>query len=247
MLPVIDDIGSFAIFLDIDGTLVELAESPDAVHVDASTLRLLQTLRERTDSALAVISGRDIDIIDKLLHPLVLPLSGVHGLRRRDANGAIHAQGSSDFAPITFALRQKLEHEQGVVIETKTGAVAVHYRQRPDLEQRCRAITESIVQEYPDLRLVNGKMVVEITGCGADKGSVIDAFLREPPFLGRTPIFIGDDLTDEAGFYVVNAREGVSIKVGSGATVARFRAGSVGELRAWLAELAGRPRKERIR
>lgn len=246
MLPNIDDIRRYAIFLDLDGTIVELADHPDAVHVDVATLRLLKTLRDKSDRALAVISGRDIEVVDRLLHPLVLPVAGVHGLQRRDASGKLHqiAVERPSLGPIGLILDEAIGDEPGIFVERKTGAVALHFRLRPDLEQRCRDIVEEIVPRRPDLCLLRGKMVFEIKLDGNDKGSVIDAFLNEPPFSGRTPIFAGDDVTDEVGFSTVNARDGISIKIGENSTVARFRAENVYELRDWLGDLADDPRTE---
>lgn len=248
MLPSIEDIGPFAIFLDFDGTLVELADRPDAVRVDEATLALLEALRARADHALAVVSGRDIAVVDSMLRPLVLPVAGVHGLQRRDAAGRLHcvAFEACELASVALSLEEQIGGEPGVVIEIKTGAVALHYRQRPELELRCRQIVETMLRRRPDLELMHGKMVFEIRAQGSDKGDVIEAFLQEPPFRGRTPIFAGDDLTDEVGFAIVNARGGISIKIGESSTLARFRAASVHELHLWLAELSRAPGDEQV-
>jgi trehalose 6-phosphate phosphatase len=247
VLPTINDLASCAIFLDLDGTIVELVEHPDAVHVETSTLQLLETLRDKSAGALAVISGREIASIDLLLRPLILPVAGVHGLQRRDAAGLVHLHETSDIRPVTFVLEKVIGQETGVIIEQKPGAVALHYRLRPDLERRCCEIVEEVVGRRPDLRLVHGKMVFEILQKGADKGSVIEAFLSEPPFVSRRPIFAGDDVTDEAGFAAVNALGGISIKVGPGKTAARFRASHVSDLRDWLCEVTGQSAQEAIR
>jgi len=247
MLPGIRDIVRHAIFLDLDGTLAELAEHPDSVQVDPATVCLLRALQDRTGDALAVISGREIAVIDRLLHPLVLPAAGVHGLQRRDGAGVMRSGTLPDLTPIADLLGETLGADPGLVIERKHGALAVHYRQRPNLERRCRDVVEDILRHRPDMRLVPGKMVVELAYRGSDKGSAIAAFLAEPPFSGRTPIFAGDDATDEAGFAVVNAHDGISIKVGGPPTAARFQAGSILELQAWLGALAGAPQAEQVR
>jgi len=244
VLPNIDNLERCSIFLDLDGTIIELVEHPDAVRVEASTLRLLEGLRNKSGSALAVISGREIAFIDQLLRPLVLPVAGVHGLQRRDAAGIVHLHETSDMRPLTYELEEVIGDESGIIIEQKPGAVALHYRLRPDLEQRCCEIVEEVVGRRPDLRLVHGKMVFEILQKGADKGSVIETFLSEPPFLGRKPIFAGDDVTDESGFWAVNALGGISIKVGANKTEARYRARDVGELHDWLCKLAGQTLQE---
>ncbi len=130
MRPGIEYIGRFAIFLDLDGTLVE---HPNAVQVDSSTLRLLEALWEKVGRALAVVSGREIAVVDRLLRPLTLPVAGVHGLERRDASGVIHSGDMPDISPITFALEKVIGDEVGVIIERKPGAIALHYRLSPDL------------------------------------------------------------------------------------------------------------------
>jgi trehalose 6-phosphate phosphatase len=247
MLPNIEDIERCAIFLDLDGTLAELVAHPDSVQVDRSMLSLLETLSEKVGGALAVVSGREIAVVDRLLRPLVLPVAGVHGLERRDVRGIIHSRDTADISSIIFGLEKAIGDEVGVVIERKPGAIALHYRLRPDLERRCREIVHGVVEKRPDLRLVHGKMVYEIMPRDSDKGRVIQAFLSESPFLGRRPIFAGDDITDEDGFSVVNARSGVSIKIGGGESVARFRAHDVREFRAWLSGLVNNCCEEPIR
>jgi len=246
MLPLLEDIGDYAVFLDLDGTLVETADHPDAVRVHPTTISLLERLRLRCDRAFAVVSGRDIAVVDRLLHPLATAAAGVHGLQRRGIDGALHTFGSLDVEPIVSALQSAIGSESGVLIERKPNAVALHYRLRPELESRCREIVEELVQQDFALRLLRGKMVFELTMKGMDKGRAIAAFLAEPPFLGRSPLFAGDDVTDEEGFAVVNRCGGVSIKVGKGATQARFRAENVETLLSWLWNLVGIDRKERV-
>ncbi|MBO0733797.1 MAG: trehalose-phosphatase [Methylocapsa sp.] len=247
MLPGICEIADHAIFLDLDGTIVELVDHPDAVRVGPQTLHLLQALLSSTGEALAVISGREIGVIDRLLYPLVVPVAGVHGLQRRDARGTVYSKETSDLVPLVDVLENLLGKEPGVFIERKRGGMAVHYRLRPDLEQHCRDAVHLVMGKHPDLRLIRGKMVFELTQKGADKGDVISAFLREPPFRGRTPIFAGDDLTDEAGFSAVNALGGITIKVGASQTEARFRAESPAQLRDWLCRVAGEACQELVR
>jgi len=249
MLPNVDDIGRFALFLDLDGTVAEIAERPEAVRVDAATIELLGALRRAAGEALAVVSGRDIAVIDSLLSPLLLPVAGVHGLQRRDAAGCMHrtAEACAELGSVISAIEADVGGEAGVILERKTGAVALHYRLRPELEARCRAVAERATRERRDLEILPGKMVFEIRLQGGDKGDVIEAFLKEEPFRGRTPIFAGDDVTDEVAFAAVNALGGLSIKVGRNATLARYRAVDMRELHRWLAELARASRAERAR
>lgn len=248
MLPPIDDLGHYCVFLDFDGTLVEIEDHPDDVRVDASTLRFIERLRDRVGCALALVSGRDIHVVDRLLHPLVLPVAGVHGLQRRDAAGQLHTPiiDQRIVEAIATDIEAAFSGEPGIVIEKKIGAVALHFRLRPDFEERCLALAQAVLQNRPELHLIRGKMVCEIRLDGNDKGAVIAAFLDEPPFKGRIPIFAGDDATDEAGFAAVNGREGVSIKIGGDPTIAKFQAVSVVELRDWFDELVTAPRTARV-
>jgi trehalose 6-phosphate phosphatase len=248
MLPPIEDLKHYCIFFDFDGTLVEIADNPDDVQVDASTLRFVERLRGKVGDALALISGRDIDVVDRLLHPVVLPVAGVHGLQRRDAAGRLHTPviDQSVVEAIANDIETTFSVEPGVAIEKKTGAVALHYRLRPDFETRCLALAQEIVRDRPELHLITGKMVCEIRMDGNDKAAVIEAFLAEPPFRGRKPIFAGDDKTDESGFSAVNACGGVSIKIGGGPSNAKFRAESVADLRNWFEGLLTAARPSRV-
>jgi trehalose 6-phosphate phosphatase len=246
MLPDIGDLTGYAIFLDFDGTLVDIADRPDSVRMKASVLRRIASIGSRVNHALAVVSGREIAVIDEYLHPLKLPVAGVHGLERRDAAGRLHKSpvNGSEFAFAAGAIAKALDRERGVIIEVKTGAVAVHFRLRPDLETRCREIVEDLTRDRRDLAVLRGKMVYEIRRLGANKGTVIKSFLDEPPFLGRVPIFAGDDITDEEGFLVVNDLGGVSIKIGAEETAASYRARDIKEFHDWLDNLALAPRQE---
>jgi trehalose 6-phosphate phosphatase len=234
LLPDLEEIGTFAVFLDLDGTLIEIADRPDAVRVTPTTVRLLALLRERTNNAVAVVSGRELQFIDRMLHPLKLPAAGVHGLQRRDAAGFLHAREAPDMESVVRNLRETIGAEDGVIIEQKPGAAAVHFRLRPDLERDCYRAVREVIGQRMDLQVIHGKMVLEIMCKGGSKGKAIQAFLSEPPFQGRRPLFAGDDITDEAGFRVANALNGVSIKIGNGETAALYRAMNVPHFRGWL-------------
>jgi trehalose 6-phosphate phosphatase len=142
----------------------------------------------------------------------------------------------------TFAsqVQEKLhaltEREDGIFLEMKNGSVALHYRLRPELEQSCTEAMEKAIGEMRGVHLIRGKMVIEAKSNPSNKGGAVSDFLAEPPFAGRTPIFVGDDVTDEDAFAEVNARNGVSIKVGDGRTCARYRAANTAEFLEWLKE-----------
>ena len=245
MLPPLQNIERHAIFLDFDGTIVEIEEHPEAVRMEASTVELLGALHAGSKGALAIISGREIAVVDRFLHPLRLPVAGVHGMQRRDAYGELHTRADFDLKPTIIMLEKRFADARGVIIERKRGAIAMHYRLRPELEAECRRAAEEIVEINPKLRLLRGKMVFEIAQSACDKGGAISAFLSEPPFKGRIPLFAGDDFTDEHGFLVVNARGGVSIKIGNEKSAAKYSAENVGALRNWLSACVFERSKER--
>lgn len=231
--------GSWAFFLDIDGTLIEHADRPDAVRTDPAIVQLLAGLRAATGGALALISGRPLAFVDSLFSPLRFPVSGLHGVERRDALGKLHGHSFTE-KPLRHAaerLAASASQHAGLVFEDKGLALALHYRQAPELEEVARGIAAAVAMELGEgFELMRGKMVIEIKPGGRDKGAAIEEFLREAPFLGRVPAFVGDDLTDEYGFSVVNRLGGHSIKVGAGKTAARWRLENAMEVRAWLTQ-----------
>ncbi len=237
-MPLPDRIASdrFAIFLDFDGTLVDLAERPDLVQVTEETLCTLRALNAHYGGAIAIITGRDIETVDAFLSPLKLPVAGVHGLMRRDARGGLHvpAYDPGPLASLEEALRPLIQREAGLLLEKKRGALVLHYRQRPDLENVARKEMAAAAADFPSISLRMGKMVIEAVGYPTDKGRAIESFMDDPPFIGRTPLFAGDDVTDEDGFAVVNGRGGLSIKVGAGDTAARHRVADRDTLIAWF-------------
>lgn len=238
--PVLGQLDEYCLFLDFDGTLVDIAARPELVRFDTTTLTLISLLRQRLDNAIAIVTGREISDIDQFFAPLVLPVAGVHGQTRRSAFGRIE-MGEIDhqaIAEVTSRLGLFVAREPGLLIEPKAGAVAVHYRARPDLEARCHAEASSAVAMHPDLQVVRGTMVVEVKSRAFSKGTAVRAFMREAPFAGRRPVFAGDDLTDEDGFMAVNAFDGISIKIGPGATTAAYRIARPQQFLAWLHALA---------
>ena len=150
---------------------------------------------------------------------------------------AIAQEIASDLQPL-------LQANPELLVEAKDGAVALHFRQAPELEQACAVAMREAVAVHPDFTLVEGKMVIEARPAGFDKGGALRAFMQEEPFAGRTPIFIGDDITDEDAFRVAQELGGIGIKLGAGETVARMRIADVASVHALLqglAEIAARP------
>lgn len=231
--------GKYAFFFDVDGTLAEICAEPDAVIIPASVRDNLKTLAAATSGALALISGRPVEQLDQLSAPLRLPAAGVHGAELRDAAGNLHRVTLPE--DVALALQKQLEQGMaampGTLLEAKGMAFALHYRQAPAFQQQVLQLAESAVAAYPDLMLQRGKCVAEIKPRGNDKGSAITTFMQQAPFAGRIPVFVGDDLTDEKGFQVVNAMKGISVKVGEGSSHARYRLGRVSDVYQWLEAL----------
>lgn len=232
----------WALFLDLDGTLLEIAATPAAVRASARLRRTLAALVVRLDGALAIVSGRTIDIVDALLEPMRLPVAGIHGVMRRDGNGRMHGIATEDarFARARAALADFVATRPGLVLEDKAMALALHYRLAPEHESAAQAAVGGALEQLgPQFEIQHGKMVLELKPRGADKGRAIEQYMREPPFQGRMPAFVGDDLTDERGFAVVNAMGGCSVKVGGAETCARWRLADVGQVLDWLESCAG--------
>jgi trehalose 6-phosphate phosphatase len=234
-----------AFFFDFDGTLVELAPTPDGVVVPPAVIDSLAQLRHLTRGAVAVVSGRGIDSIDAFLGMPDLPIAGLHGAERRDASGDTVRLGFNDQRLLRMerVLAELVNAHPGTLLEIKGAALALHFRNAPLAEAAAREATQRLVDEHADAYVLQpGKMVYEIKPKNVDKGRAVAAFLDEPPFAGRMPVFAGDDLTDEKAFAVVNERGGLSIKVGAGDTSARTRVDSVDAFAGWLADIVSAAR-----
>lgn len=231
----------WAFFLDIDGTLLDFAARPQEVRVGTDLLDLLERLREASGGAVALVSGRSVADIDQLFAPLSYPAAGQHGTERRSADGSIrrHLPPLESLARAAGSIVQLTAAHAGLVFENKGMTLALHYRLAPGLralaEREMRAIAASLGDAF---ELQTGKFVVEIKPSGKDKGSAIAEFAAEAPFARRRPVFIGDDLTDEPGFEVVNRIGGHSVKVGPGISRAHWHLFDATAVRRWLAAYA---------
>jgi trehalose 6-phosphate phosphatase len=229
----------WAMFLDVDGTLVDIERHPDEVRADPELRQLLAAAARAHGGALALVSGRAIASLDRIFAPLCLPAAGLHGLERRDAEGRVHyPRGYAErIAAARAGLLDFVQSQAGLLLEDKGAALALHFRNAPQLENACRQHMEDARRiAGEDFHVQQGKMVLELKPSGHDKGTAIVAFMAEAPFAGRRPVFIGDDLTDEDGFRAVNRLGGLSIRVGAHAdTAARVVAGDVAAIRQWLA------------
>jgi trehalose 6-phosphate phosphatase len=228
----------WAFYLDVDGTLIDFGDRPDAVRADAELRALLEKTSRAAQGALALISGRSVADLDQLFAPLRLPAAGQHGAERRDASGGLHAAavGSAMLRDAAERLESFARARPGLLLEDKGSSLALHYRRAPERAGEVRAaVTAVAVGLGGGFELQGGKSVLEIKCCGRDKGTAIEQFNREAPFAGRRPVFVGDDQTDEYGFAVVNRLGGESIKVGDGPSDAHWRLPDVAAVREWLA------------
>ncbi|HET6724860.1 MAG TPA: trehalose-phosphatase [Gammaproteobacteria bacterium] len=231
----------WAFFLDIDGTLARLAHAPDAVVIETAVIDALRRLGRATDGAVALITGRAIADVDQLFAPLTLPAAGQHGIERRGADGHVvsHPEAARKLDAARHALAVFADATDGVVFEDKGETLALHYRGAPAAREHARRLVEEQLERLgEDFSLQHGKMVLEIRPSGRDKGMAIDDFMQEPPFNARTPIFIGDDRTDEDGFKAVNRLGGHAVKVGPGKTVAPWRLADATAVLDWLQRYA---------
>jgi trehalose 6-phosphate phosphatase len=225
----------------MDGTLIRIAPTPSAILVPEELPPLLQRLSDCHGGALALVSGRTLDNLRQLVAPFDPPAAGLHGLEWRDGAGMT---GRTQSPPGLDQLRSTLAHlaesNSGLLLEDKGVALALHFRQAPELSGLVRQTAEDAIRAHPGWGLVAGKMVVEIKPKGADKGTAMAAFMRSAPFAGRTPVFVGDDITDEDGFATANRLGGVSVLVGPPRdTNARYRLPDIDACRVWLAAAAG--------
>ena len=230
-----------AVFLDLDGTLIEIAAHPDAVERSIRLDALLTRLPRVTANAVAIVSGRTLADLDRLLAPHRLPMAGIHGMERRRADGnVIRAPVALDWMQGTRdAMVRFVAAHPGLLLENKGASLALHYRSRPELEDAVQQFVADLDIPAAAERL-QGRKVMEVKPRQMNKGTAIRAFMSEPPFAGRTPVFAGDDVTDESGFIAVNELGGVSVKVGTGATAANWRLPGVSDVLRWLdASIAG--------
>ena len=230
---------SSALFLDIDGTLVEIAPRPELVQVPPGLPGLLARIAAEREDALALISGRPLEQIDRLFQPWRGAAAGTHGIERRRADGTVDRVLDSASAAALDSIRPKFAalaaDDERLVYEDKAGTLTLHYRAAPEREPEICAYVAALQRAAPDLRLIRGKMVVELQPSTVNKGLAIAAFLRETPFLGRRPVFVGDDTTDEDGFAEIRRQGGIGVRVGPvRATAATHSLPSVAAVLAWL-------------
>ena len=230
----------WCLFLDVDGTLIELTDSPFDTYADAELKELLAEVAERLGGALALVSGRSIEYLDALFAPLRLPAAGLHGVERRKATGIMHGASfvDSQLDPARAALDALVKSHPGTLLEDKGRTVAVHFRMAPEVESIVRDTVAAVASHLgSNYHIQEGSMMLEIKPRGFTKDAAIKAFMQEPPFSGRKPVFVGDDLTDQDAFKAVENRGGISIAVGD-RVHGQYRIESPAAVRAWLREIA---------
>jgi trehalose 6-phosphate phosphatase len=228
-----------ALFLDFDGTLVELAATPDSIRVSPELVPLLERLRRRLDGRLAIVSGRSLADLERHVPLSGIAFSGSHGLELRLADGTVLPLS----APIGLddvheRVRRFAGGAEGLLVEEKPAGIALHYRLAPQMAGPAAAFMQGLAEER-GWTVQRGSMVVELRPSGATKGDALRAFMTEPKFLAARPVFVGDDLTDEHGFEAAAGLGGAGILVGpERATAARYRLESVAGVAEWLAGAA---------
>jgi trehalose 6-phosphate phosphatase len=244
----------WALFLDVDGTLLEHAPQPQEVRVSPRLMVLLRALSHAPGAAIALISGRSVEDLDQLFAPLQLPAAGQHGAERRSADGTMHRQPLTLEEKLATAepfVARLVERHAGLVAENKGLSLALHYRRAPELKPVVEREMHALARGLDDgFEILEGKYVIEIKPSGRDKGTAIAEFMAEEPFVGRTPAFLGDDISDEYGFTLVNANGGHSVKVGTGPSVARWRLSNASAVHHWLGaalRFSGRRQSEEAR
>ena len=229
-------LGETALFLDLDGTLAPIAARPQDVRPDPRRTSLLERLARRLDGRLAVVSGRTLADVDRILETCVVSVAAVHGLVRRDPDGrVVKTAPHPGVARAAEGFRAFAVRDSGLIVEEKAGlSVALHYRLAGRCAEAARVRARDLAAET-GLSLQEGDMVEELRAPGASKGDSVRAFMAEAPFAGARPVFVGDDATDEDGFEAAQALGGVGVVVGAArATVAQFRLADVEAALAWL-------------
>lgn len=229
---------SAALFLDFDGTLVALAERPQDVRVDEWVVPTLEHLQMQLGGALAIVTGRPLNVIDAYLQPLLLAAAAEHGVEKRDATGRIERRRAEPPSQVILRARGLATTYPGLILEMKQSGLALHFRQHPELAATCLEALSNALASAPgaalEWQLLHGHCVYELKQRSVSKGTAVQAYMADEPFAGRVPVFVGDDVTDEDGIQAVQAAGGFGVRVGAGASQARYRLNDTGAVAAWL-------------
>jgi trehalose 6-phosphate phosphatase len=238
------DLQSVALLFDVDGTLIDIGPSPYAVHVPKELCRTLERLVELTGGALALVSGRPIAGLDRLFAPLKLSAVGGHGAEMRIGDAAVRHH----IRPLPKAMRDKIATAapDGVLIEDKGYSIALHYRGVPVRKERLEKLLADIGAAYPNeqVDILPGKEMLELKRAGTNKGEAVRTLMTLPPFAGRKPVFIGDDVTDESVFAILPDMGGAAFSVGREFDGVTAIFDTPAGVRTALARLAGQDTKD---
>ncbi len=233
-LPRLREAGRVAVFCDFDGTIVAIADNPDAILVPPGLAARLEALAGRLDGALAIVSGRSVEDLQRYTGPAAVHWAGSHGAEVRTPAGAALSAARAVPGPVSEALAA-FAAEHGLHHEAKAHGAALHYRLRPECGDEARRFAANLAAAH-GLALKEGKCVIELVWPGMDKGSAVELLAARPPFLGAVPVFIGDDITDEDGFAACKRLGGFGIAVGErSSAAARFALAGIEDVHAWLA------------
>jgi trehalose 6-phosphate phosphatase len=223
-------------FLDVDGTLLPIAETPGAVSPSAVVSTVLIKLAAVCGGAVALISGRSLTELDRLFPERRFPAAGQHGSEWRDAQGKVMRiqPRAPAFNLVRQLMRREADADSRLLLEDKGLSLALHYRRAPECGPALTARLRVALEVCPEFSLQPGKLVLEVRAAGVSKAHAVRAFMNGPPFSGRIPAFVGDDATDEDGFAMVNRHGGVSIKVGVGNSIAHYRLSDTDAVLQWL-------------
>jgi len=202
-----------ALFLDFDGTLVDIAPTPDGITVPANIGERLAALSERIGGRLALVSGRSIDDLEAHCGPLHVACAGSHGAARRAADGSPLGEAALPLPDEAIAAVESFAAANGIRYEAKAHGAALHSRAVPEREEACALFMDELAEKH-GLMVKRGKRVAELVRPGADKGGAVLAMMAETPFAGTVPVFVGDDVTDEDGFAAARELGGFAVAVG---------------------------------
>lgn len=233
--------GRVALFSDFDGTLVDIAPHPDAIQLPPDLENRLTRLDAQLEGAFAIVTGRAIDAMDHFISTPLLSIAGSHGAEWRHAGKRFHAapDHAHQAGEIAAEVRRALGEDSRILIETKPSGVAIHYRAAAEREAEAHGALASAIAHVTGFQMITGKKVVEARPDGTDKGTAVETFMKQVPFAGRRPVFIGDDTTDEDGFLAAERLGGMGIKVGTGATQAQFRLPDVSSVHGLIDAIIG--------
>jgi len=240
------DLSRVALLLDVDGTLLDIAVTPFDVVVPAVLREILGDLIESAGGAVALVSGRPIASLDGLFSPLLTPAIGGHGAEMRVATGEPVIETST--ATLDKALRRELKQladvDPRLSIEDKAHSLALHYRLAPEREAFLKVAVREIVASEPkhDVEVLFGKQVIDVKPTHFSKGSAVRSLMRRKPFVGRKPLFVGDDTTDESVFAILPDLEGSGYSVGRQVAGTQGTFASPRDVRSWLRQIWTRNR-----